>query len=106
MATENILSVGVRGVDALADPLTLGTTKLHSGVNIRIREGVVTTRPGFRYHRLGVSGQFQGIAHFNPAFGISANSFSPSQSAFAVAAGGEVFLVPTTGGVIQPCSTS
>lgn len=105
MPTINIMTVGVGGVDMKSNPLFLGSKKLASATNGTFEEGIFRTRPGFDYHDIGVSGQFQGVCRFSPARGISAHAFAPDYSALVVAAGGQVWLTDTTGGFVA-CQSS
>lgn len=89
---------GTAGVDMAANPLSLGVRKLRASVNMRHEEGTLKTRFGFRYHRLGVSGQFQGAFHYTPSKGLSSRPFAPKNSALVVAVRGRLFLLEATGG--------
>lgn len=89
---------GTAGVDMAANPLSLGVRKLRASVNMRHEEGTLKTRFGFRYHRLGVSGQFQGGFHYSPSKGLSSRPFAPKNSALVIAVKGRLFLLEATGG--------
>lgn len=101
MPTVNILTMGTRGVDMRSNPLGLGNQKLHAATNMVFEEGVVRTRPGFRYHDLGIQGQFQGVCAYAPDRGMSAESFGPALSGLVIAAAGKVFVIDTTDGIFS-----
>lgn len=92
MAKLSILGVETRGVDMRTNALLLGNKKLHAATNMVFEEGVIKTRPGFRYKSLGCSGQFQGSGEFRPRKGLSASPLSDSKSGLAVVTGGEIWF--------------
>ena len=75
-----------------SNPLLLGNKKLHSATNLIFDEGVIRTRPGFRYESLGASGQFQGACEYRPQEGISSESFSDIEAGTAVVADGALWF--------------
>ena len=91
MPIINLLSIETRGVDMRTNPLLLDK-KLHAGTNLVFEEGVIKTRPGFRYKTLGCSGQFQGAGEFRPRRGLSAAPLSESKSGLVVVVGGEIWM--------------
>lgn len=103
MASINIFGPDTAGVDAKSNPLFLGNKKLRMATGFAFSEGEMRSRPGFRYHRLGVSGRFQGVCAFTPSMGISAQSFADALSGIVTAAGGRIFVNDTTNGSIS-CS--
>jgi hypothetical protein len=92
MPRINILQLGTRGVDMKSNPLLLGNKKLHAATNMVFEEGVLRTRPGFRYSATGATGQFQGASEYRPSKGISAGRFSSADDSVAIAAGGVLFV--------------
>lgn len=100
----SLTNPGVSGVDMLADPLTLGG-KLHAAVNLRFEEGALRTRPGFVYHRLNVSGQFQGSLHYSPSKGLSSRPFAAKNTALVVAVGGRLVMFDATTGWLSCAPT-
>ena len=91
MPKINLLNIETRGVDMRTNPLLLDK-KLHAGTNLVFEEGVIKTRPGFRYKTLGCSGQFQGSGEFRPRRGLSAAPLSESKSGLVVVVGGEIWM--------------
>jgi hypothetical protein len=84
MSRLNILTLGTLGVDQKTNPLLLSASrKLHTATNLVFEEGVVRTRPGFRYVSLKASGQFQGACEFAPAKGQSSGTFSETGAGIA-----------------------
>lgn len=100
MGTINILNHATVGVDMKTHPLFLGNKKLHAATNMVFEEGVFRTRPGFRYHKLNASGQFQGAGLFTPSMGISSQAFGQALAGLVTVAGGKVRVNDTTGGQI------
>lgn len=92
---------GTTGVDMSSNPLTLGSRKLRSAVNLQFVEGVIRTRPGFRYQKLGVSGQFQGGLHYSPSKGLSSRPFALKNSSLMVAVRGKVFAFESSQGLLS-----
>jgi len=89
----NLLQIGMMGVDLRTNPLMLGEKrKLRFATNIAFEEGVMRTRPGFRYTWLGCSGQFQGAADYRPSRGISAGTFEGGTEGLAVVVEGSLFI--------------
>ena len=74
----NLLQLGTQGVDMKTNPLLLTNQKLRAATNLAFDEGVIRTRPGFRYESWGATGQFQGAGEFRPRVGISSNTLSIS----------------------------
>lgn len=75
-----------------SNPLLLANKKLHAATNLIFDEGVIRTRPGFRYRPLGVTGQFQGACEYRPHQGISAGRFADEQQGIAVVADGKLWF--------------
>lgn len=92
MSRINMLQLGTLGVDLRTNPLLLGNKKLHSSTNMVFEEGVLKTRPGFRYCPSGASGQFQGACEFRPQRGISSGTFSDVAAGVLIAAGGSIYF--------------
>ena len=92
MSRINLINIETRGVDMKTNPLLLGNKKMHSATNLVFEEGVIKTRPGFRYKSLGCTGQFQGAGEFRPRKGLSATPLSESKSGFVVVADGKIWL--------------
>lgn len=93
MATVPLIPPGIRGIDGQADPLTLlGNRKLRHAVNLLFQDGVISTRPGFIYHPLGIQGQFQGTTLFCPSLGLSMESFGHNGAQLATAVSGGLYL--------------
>ena len=88
----NLLQLGTQGVDMKTNPLLLTNQKLRAATNLAFDEGVIRTRPGFRYESWGATGQFQGAGEFRPRVGISSNTLSILQGGVVVVADGEVWL--------------
>lgn len=101
MPTQQIIAPGIRGIDATADPLTLGKRKMAAAVNMGIKDGKLTTRSGFHYWNLGYSGRFKGACLYRPAMGLSATSFGHSGAQLAVSAGFHIYLNATTMTVVH-----
>lgn len=78
------------GVDMQANPLFLPEGRLAGATNMKFLEGVITTRPGFRYHDLGSTGQFQGAAVYSPSRGLSHQPFADPYTAIVAVVGGSV----------------
>lgn len=79
-------------MDMKSNPLFLGNKKLHAATNLTFDEGVIRTRPGFRYSSLGAEGQFQGACEYRPQEGISSSKFSELDSGIAVVADGVLWF--------------
>lgn len=92
MSRINLINIETRGVDMKTNPLLLGNKKMHSATNLVFEEGVIKTRPGFRYKALGCTGQFQGAGEFRPRKGLSATPLSESKAGFVVVADGKIWL--------------
>jgi hypothetical protein len=75
-----------------SNPLLLGNKKLHAATNLVFEEGVIKTRPGFRYESLGAEGQFQGACEYRPKEGLSAAVLSEADSGTAVVADGVLWF--------------
>lgn len=73
------------------NPLLLSNQKLHAATNLVFDEGVIRTRPGFRYEKTPASGQFQGAAEFRPRQGISSNRLSELYGGVVFVADGNVW---------------
>jgi hypothetical protein len=71
MPIINVISEGMSGVDMKTNPLSLPEERLAGSTNVMYDEGSIKTRPGFRYHDLGVSGVFQGASVYSPSRGMS-----------------------------------
>jgi len=93
--------LGTAGVDMCQNPLALGAKKLAFACNLAFDEGVIRTRPGFRYHRLGASGVMQGAVHYSPSKGLSAMTFAPELSALVVVVGGNILIADATDGRVS-----
>jgi hypothetical protein len=74
------------------NPLFLKNERLAAATNLTFEEGVIRTRPGFRYESLGASGQFQGSCEYRPQEGISSSSFSEVEEGIAVVADGVLWF--------------
>ena len=94
---------GVRGVDMLANPLTLGDSRVASMVNLRAEEGVIKTRPAFIYQKLGVSGQFQGALNYSPSVGVSSRQFASPVSALLLVVDGKLHSATSSTGELPGC---
>ena len=93
MARINLLEIGYAGVDLKTNPLLLGQKrKLRSAVNLIFEEGVIRTRPGFRYQLLAGPGKFQGATDYKPSRGISAGRFSDASDSVALVIDGSLWL--------------
>jgi hypothetical protein len=104
MPKVTLFEAGTVGVDLKTNPLFLGKKKLHSATNLVFEEGVLKTRPGFRYLPLGCTGIFQGACEFFPKLGLSTASFSDLDGGMAVAVGGKLyFKCGVVKGVEFPC---
>lgn len=99
----SIITAGTRGVDGSSDPLSL-RGKLRHAINLQFQSGRIMTRPVFEYQKLGLRGQFQGAALFNPSLGISFRPFAPCGTRLATAVSGRIFVnnAPDTGVVCAP----
>lgn len=86
-----VISSGMAGVDMTTNPLFLPNERLAGATNMVFEEGVIKTRPGFRYHDLGIAGKFQGTAPYSPSRGLSHMPFADPFTALIVAAGKKVF---------------
>ena len=94
-------SSGTAGVDMRVNPLSLGGRKLAFAVNLEFSEGIIRTRPGFHYQRLGASGALQGAAHYAPSKGLSAMTFAPELSALVAVIDGAILLADATDGSVS-----
>ncbi len=93
--------LGTAGVDMRVNALGLGASKLAFAVNMEFQEGVIRTRPGFRYRRLGASGVLQGAAHYAPSKGLSAMTFGPELSALVMVIDGAIMIANATDGEVS-----
>lgn len=94
-------SRGTEGVDMLAHPLSLGNAKFASAVNMQFSNGVIKTRPAFRYESLGLQGVFQGATFFSPSKGISSKIFASEETGLALAVSGKLFISATGEGHVS-----
>ena len=78
------------GVDMTKNPLFLPKERLAGATNMVFEEGVIQSRPGIRYHDLGVKGAFQGASVYSPSRGLSHQPFADPYTALVVAAGGSL----------------
>jgi hypothetical protein len=90
MPRITIIQSGMSGVDMTTNPLFLPQDRLAAATNMVFEEGVIKTRPGFRYHDLGTSGQFQGAAVYSPSRGISHQPFADPYTALVTAVSGSL----------------
>jgi len=105
MPKATLFEAGTIGVDLKSNPLFLGKKKLHAATNLVFEEGVLKTRPGFRYNTLKCLGIFQGAAEFFPKRGTSTASFSEVEGGVAVAVNGKLyFKCKVVEGISFPCS--
>jgi hypothetical protein len=104
MPKATLFEAGTIGVDLKTNPLFLGKKKLHAATNLVFEEGVLKTRPGFRYLPLGCTGIFQGACEFHPKRGLSTASFSELEGGVVVAVGGKLYFnCGLVKGVEFPC---
>lgn len=104
MPKATLFEAGTIGVDLKTNPLFLGKKKLHAATNLVFEEGVLKTRPGFRYVPLGCTGIFQGACEFHPKRGLSTASFSELEGGVVVAVGGKLYFnCGLVKGVEFPC---
>lgn len=104
MPKATLFEAGTIGVDLKTNPLFLGKKKLHAATNLVFEEGVLKTRPGFRYLPLGCTGIFQGACEFHPKRGLSTASFSEIEGGVVVAVGGKLYFnCGLVKGVEFPC---
>jgi hypothetical protein len=104
MPKVTLFEAGTVGVDLRTNPLFLGKKKLHAATNLVFEEGVLKTRPGFRYLPLGCTGIFQGACEFHPKRGVSTASFSELSGGVVVAVGGKLYFnCGLVKGVEFPC---
>lgn len=92
MPSKRLISPATKGVNQSRNPLFLGSEYVHHAANMSFEEGSVRTRSGFRYHDMGIGGQFQGSTQFNPSRGLSFTPFGPSISSVAIAADDAIFI--------------
>jgi hypothetical protein len=90
------------GVDMTTDPLFLPQERLAGATNMVFEEGTIKTRPGFRYHDLGIKGAFQGAAVYSPSRGLSHQPFADPYTALVVAAGGKLNYNLSDDGFFHP----
>jgi len=79
-------------MDARKNPLFLGSSMVAFATNISFDDGRISSRPGIMHRPLGVSGQFQGFARYQPARGLSFTPFGPSIDALAIAADERIWV--------------
>lgn len=91
MPRVSVIQSGMAGVDMKTDPLFLPNERLAGATNMVFEEGTIKTRPGFRYHDLGIKGAFQGASVYSPSRGLSHMPFADPFTALVVAAGGKLF---------------
>lgn len=101
MASLPVIQSGMRGVDMLTDPLFLPNERLAGATNMVFEEGIIKTRPGFRYHDLGASGKFQGATVFTPSRGLSHMPFADPSTSLVTAVGGKVYYHLAQDGFFQ-----
>lgn len=90
MAKISIISTGMAGVDMLTNPLFLPETRLAGATNMTFDEGVISSRAGFRYHDMGLKGQFQGAVTYSPSRGLSHQPFADPYTALVTVVGGKL----------------
>lgn len=90
MAKVTLIQAGMAGVDMQANPLFLPESRLAAATNMQFNEGTISTRAGFRYHDLGVGGQFQGASIYSPSRGLSHQPFADPYTALVTAVGGKL----------------
>lgn len=101
MPWVNLITAETQGVDMKSNPLFLGKERLVSSTNMMHQDGVIKTRPGFRYQSLGLRGQFQGVTAYSPSKGLSYRPFSPPVSGLISAVSGELHVNDTTHGKLS-----
>jgi len=88
MAKVTIIQAGMAGVGMKSNPLFLPENRLAGATNMQFDEGTISTRAGFRYHDLGIAGQFQGVSIYSPSRGLSHKPFADPYTAVVTAVGG------------------
>jgi hypothetical protein len=83
------------------NPLSLAPSKLAFACNLEFSEGVIRTRPGFNYQRLGASGVLQGATHYSPSKGLSSMTFGPEHSALVAVIDGRIRIAEASDGVVS-----
>ena len=101
MPRVTVIQSGMAGVDMKTDPLFLPQSRLAGATNMVFEEGVIKSRPGFRYHDLGIKGQFQGASVYSPSRGISHQPFADPYVALVTAVGGKLFYNLSDDGFCQ-----
>ena len=74
----------------VTNPLFLPEERLAGATNMVFEEGVIKSRPGFRYHDLGIAGQFQGAEIFSPSRGLSHQPFADPYTALVTVVNGQL----------------
>ena len=90
MARKDIIAAGMAGVDMTTNPLFLPEDKLAGATNMVFKEGSIQTRPAFRYHEMGSSGQFQGACVYSPSRGLSHQPFADPHTALVTVVAGKL----------------
>lgn len=90
MSRLSIIQAGMAGVDMTTNPLFLPGERLAAATNMVFDEGVIKTRPGFRYHDLDVRGTFQGAAVYSPSRGLSHQPFADPYTALVLSVSGRL----------------
>ena len=99
-----MLQFALEGVDQSVDPALLSFNRVADAVNVQIKDSTLTCRPGVKIHELDIEGDFQGATFYNPAKGLSQQSFGVDTSGIVARIGGKHYrIVPSKS---KPASTT
>lgn len=93
MPDSYMLRFGVGGVVQSVDPSILTFNQVADAVNCQIKGSMLESRPGVRIHDLGLKGNFQGATFYNPARGLSQQSFGEDESSLIASIAGKRYQI-------------
>lgn len=103
-----IVTTAIQGMNGSVHPAALEPSAVVRMVNCQLKGQLITTRPGFRAHKLGPDADrmrrdnIQGAIHYNPVFGQSQQSFGKNRDSIAICSGGRMYnLTFGTSGVVS-----
>lgn len=94
-----VLTFAVQGMNGSIHPAAINMTGVVRAVNCQIKGSLLTTRPGFKAHKLGPDAEamrgenIQGALHYNPVLGQSQRYFGENRDSLMVVAGGRKFHI-------------
>ena len=97
----HLLRYGVGGVNQAVAPTILTYNQLADSANVQITDSMLACRPGVKIHDLGIEGAFQGATFFNPAKGMSQQTFGIDESSIIARVGGMHYKIRPTGTSVE-----